>query len=208
MTEYSTRQRGIYRSRDGVIFGVCQGLANHFDFPVFWVRMMLVFMFIFTGFWPVIGVYLIAAFMMKPEPVRPIATDDGRGHRPGIRVEKALRGEVSHFPLHFFNELPGEEAQAICPRHRWPLIIPHAPVWECGFGRSRVPFRSEPRICPNSSGYPGRFHAPSNAVKCSGESFGTLERGDDQRFGIGIYQNRDVPKIFLIEVSPGPKSLL
>ena len=78
MTEYSTRQRGIYRSRDGVIFGVCQGLANHFDFPVFWVRMMLVFMFIFTGFWPVIGVYLIAAFMMKPEPVRPIATDDER----------------------------------------------------------------------------------------------------------------------------------
>lgn len=78
MTEYSTRQRGIYRSRDGVVFGVCRGLAEHFDFPVFWVRMALVVMFIFSGFWPVIGAYLIAAFIMKPEPVRPIASDDER----------------------------------------------------------------------------------------------------------------------------------
>lgn len=78
MTEHCTRQRGIYRARDGVVFGVCRGLADHFDFPVFWVRMALVVMFIFSGFWPVIGVYLIAAFIMKPEPVKPIASDEER----------------------------------------------------------------------------------------------------------------------------------
>ena len=78
MTEHCTRQRGIYRARDGVVFGVCQGLADHFDFPVFWVRMALVVMFIFSGFWPVIGVYLIAAFIMKPEPVKPIASEEER----------------------------------------------------------------------------------------------------------------------------------
>lgn len=78
MTDYRTQQRGIYRSRDGVVFGVCQGLADHFDFSVFWVRMALVLMFIFSGFWPVIGVYLIAAFLMKPTPVKPITSDDER----------------------------------------------------------------------------------------------------------------------------------
>lgn len=78
MTEYRDKNRGIYRARDGVVFGVCKGLADHFDFPVFWVRMALVVMFIFSGFWPVIGVYLIAAFIMKPEPVKPIANDEER----------------------------------------------------------------------------------------------------------------------------------
>lgn len=78
MTEYRNKNRGIYRARDGVVFGVCKGLADHFDFPVFWVRMALVIMFIFSGFWPVIGVYLIAAFIMKPEPVKPIANDEER----------------------------------------------------------------------------------------------------------------------------------
>jgi len=78
MTEYCTKQRGIYRARNGVVFGVCKGLADHFDFPVFWVRMALIVMFIFSGFWPVIGVYLIAAFIMKPEPVKPIESDAER----------------------------------------------------------------------------------------------------------------------------------
>lgn len=76
MTGYYHKQGGIYRARDGVFLGVCKGVANHFDFSVFWVRMALVIVFIFSGFWPVIGVYLVAAFFMRPEPVRPITNDD------------------------------------------------------------------------------------------------------------------------------------
>ena len=67
---------GIYRSRQGVIFGVCRGLAEHFNFSVFWARAIAVIIFVFTGFWPVIGLYLIAALLMKPAPVIPLATED------------------------------------------------------------------------------------------------------------------------------------
>ena len=76
MTRYNSSKSGIYRARDGVFFGVCKGVADFFDFPVFWVRMALVVIFIFSGFWPVIGVYLVAAFFMKPEPVQPLESED------------------------------------------------------------------------------------------------------------------------------------
>ncbi len=75
MTRYYNKQGGIYRSRDGVFLGVCKGVADYFDFSVFWVRIALVIVFIFSGFWPMIGVYLVAAFFMRPEPVRPIASE-------------------------------------------------------------------------------------------------------------------------------------
>jgi phage shock protein C len=65
--DYSTR-RGLYRSRDGILAGVCAGLADYFDLSVFWVRVIVVIGFLITGFWPVGVAYIIAAFMMKKEP--------------------------------------------------------------------------------------------------------------------------------------------
>ena len=76
MTHYYEKQRGIYRARDGVFLGVCKGIAEYFDFSVFWVRIAMVTVFIFSGFWPVIGVYLVAAFFMKPRPVIPVESED------------------------------------------------------------------------------------------------------------------------------------
>ena len=70
------RDRGIYRSRKGAVLGVCRGLAEYFDFSVFWVRTIAVLLLLFTGLWPVVGLYLIASLLMKPEPVRPIETED------------------------------------------------------------------------------------------------------------------------------------
>ena len=66
---------GIYRSRNGVIFGVCRGVAEHFDFSILWARIIAVFFLLVTGFWPAIGIYLIAALLMKPAPVIPIKTE-------------------------------------------------------------------------------------------------------------------------------------
>jgi phage shock protein C len=76
MTKYYQRQGGIYRSRDGVFLGVCKGIAEYFNFSVFWVRIALIVVFIFSGFWPVIGVYLVAAFFMKPKPVKPLESEE------------------------------------------------------------------------------------------------------------------------------------
>ena len=60
--------RKLYRSRNGVIFGVCRGVADYFDFSIFWIRAIVIGVFIFTGFFPIIGIYLLAALLMKPEP--------------------------------------------------------------------------------------------------------------------------------------------
>ena len=66
------RRNGIYRSRSGMILGVCKGLAVHFDFSVFWTRVIALIFLIVVGFLPAIGLYLLAALLMKPEPVIPI----------------------------------------------------------------------------------------------------------------------------------------
>lgn len=72
-----TMQQGkFYRARDGVFLGVCKGIANALEFNVFLLRIGFVTVFIFSGFWPVIGVYLVAAFFMKPEPIKPLASEE------------------------------------------------------------------------------------------------------------------------------------
>ncbi len=69
---YRSSRNGIYRSRSGMILGVCKGLAEHFDFSVFWTRVIAVIFLFVAGFLPVIGLYLLAGLLMKPEPVIPI----------------------------------------------------------------------------------------------------------------------------------------
>lgn len=68
----------LYRSRSGVLLGVCRGLADYFDMSVFMVRAVVVVAFIITGVWPVGILYLVAAVLMKPEPVVPVTNDDER----------------------------------------------------------------------------------------------------------------------------------
>ena len=64
----------IYRSRNGMIFGVCRGVAEYFDFSVFWVRTIVLSLLLFTGFWPMGVLYILAVLIMKPEPVVPIGS--------------------------------------------------------------------------------------------------------------------------------------
>ena len=68
-------RRGLYRSRNGIIFGVCRGVAEYFDFSVFWTRLITVVLLFITGLWPLVGIYIVAALLMKPEPVIPIETE-------------------------------------------------------------------------------------------------------------------------------------
>jgi len=68
--------RGLYRSRNGVILGVCRGLAEYFDFNVFWLRAGAVFLLMLSGLWPVVALYFVASLLMKPEPVRSIETEE------------------------------------------------------------------------------------------------------------------------------------
>ncbi len=66
--EYDTAPRGLYRSRDGILCGVCAGIAEFFDVSVFWTRAAVVGCFLITGFWPTVVLYGIAALVMKKDP--------------------------------------------------------------------------------------------------------------------------------------------
>ena len=61
---YGSGRTGLYRSRDGILFGICRGIADYF----FWTRVIVVVSFILTGFFPVGAAYLLAVLLMKPEP--------------------------------------------------------------------------------------------------------------------------------------------
>jgi phage shock protein C len=71
-----TGDRRIYRSRRGILLGVCRGLAEHFDLSVFWVRAAVLLIFLFTGFWPVGVIYIIAGLMLKPGPMVPFQNEN------------------------------------------------------------------------------------------------------------------------------------
>jgi phage shock protein C len=74
----TNRIRGIYRSRQGAVFGVCRGLADHFDVSRFWVRVIAVALLVSTGVWPGVVLYILAALLLKPEPAMPPASEGER----------------------------------------------------------------------------------------------------------------------------------
>lgn len=65
----SPSSRKLYRSRDGIIFGVCKGLAEYSDISVVWIRLLAVIAIFLSGFWPLVLIYIVAAIFLQPAPV-------------------------------------------------------------------------------------------------------------------------------------------
>ncbi len=60
--------RKFYRSRNGKILGICQGLADWRDIPVGMVRLIFIIICFVTAFAPCIIIYLIAGLIFPAEP--------------------------------------------------------------------------------------------------------------------------------------------
>ncbi len=73
--ETMTSSSGVYRSRKGILMGVCRGFAEFFDLNVFWVRVIAFILFLFTGFWPIGVIYIVAGLLLKVEPVTPLRSE-------------------------------------------------------------------------------------------------------------------------------------
>ena len=90
-------KNGLYRSRSGVLLGVCKGFADTMGFSVLGVRAILIICLILSGFWPIIGLYFLAALIMKTElaiPVKSEANRKGAAERLRRRydnIERRLR---------------------------------------------------------------------------------------------------------------------
>ena len=58
-----------------MVLGVCKGLARYMDCSVGLLRIITLILLLLSGFWPVVLAYLLAALLMKPEPVRHLETE-------------------------------------------------------------------------------------------------------------------------------------
>ncbi len=90
-------KRRLYRSRNGLLLGVCRGVAEYFNLSVGWTRVLVFVIFLCTGFWPVGALYLLAALLLKKAP-RAIDFDETsyrtpegrRAHAAWMRMERRL----------------------------------------------------------------------------------------------------------------------
>jgi phage shock protein C len=78
-TSGGTRRR-LYRSRSGLLLGVCKGIADYLDISVFWTRVVALALLFFTKFLPIVGLYILAALLIKREPYTHL-DDDLQGSR-------------------------------------------------------------------------------------------------------------------------------
>lgn len=76
--QYEHTRPALYRSRHGAILGVCKGMAEYLNFSVFWTRVIAVMAMVFSGLWPIVGLYFLAAVLMKPEPVLPLENEEDK----------------------------------------------------------------------------------------------------------------------------------
>ena len=79
---YSNNRRRMYRSRNGIVFGICQGFADWRELPVGMVRFIAIMLMIFTGFVPILLIYLGLAVFLPVEPL-----DGRRGHYRDSRYD-------------------------------------------------------------------------------------------------------------------------
>ncbi len=69
-------RESVYRSRQGLLMGVCRGIAEHFAFSVLAVRLIVLAAFFFTGFWAVGLLYIAAGMLMKIAPASPLRDEN------------------------------------------------------------------------------------------------------------------------------------
>jgi phage shock protein C len=73
-----------------MLLGVCQGFADSFDISVFWLRVIVFLGILFTGVWPGLVLYVIAALLMKPAPVLDARSADEREFYHSYASSRAL----------------------------------------------------------------------------------------------------------------------
>ena len=76
MNKLLFRDRYLYRSRHGWIFGVCQGLADYMEISVTGIRIFFIVFFILSGFFPIALIYLLASILISPEPMVNFQSDE------------------------------------------------------------------------------------------------------------------------------------
>lgn len=110
----------LYRSRRGIILGVCRGIAEYFNLSVFWVRVIVLTLFFFTGFWPTGILYFLAAFLIKPEPAIPIEnTDEQEFYESYVRSKQMAADRIKRRYENLDRRIQRLEHSVTTPEFNW-----------------------------------------------------------------------------------------
>src|SRR3989304_4840299 len=90
-TKLRRKMKKLYRSnQDKKISGVCSGLGNYFNIDPALIRLLFIFLMVFTGFLPVIIAYFILVLIIPIEPRSNIQRNYKRLYRS--QTDKKLAG--------------------------------------------------------------------------------------------------------------------
>lgn len=63
--------RRMYKDKEnGMILGVCAGIAEFFDVHTWAVRLITVLLAVVVAFWPIALIYVMAAMLLRDAPLR------------------------------------------------------------------------------------------------------------------------------------------
>ena len=108
----------IQRASDGMLLGVCKGIAQSRNLPVFAVRLAVVALTMVTGFGPGIALYILAAALM--ETAAPGGFSEEERFRPDPRAERArLIRDLKERILRMDKRIQRMEDQVVRPDFHW-----------------------------------------------------------------------------------------
>ena len=91
---YSSRK--LYRSRHGILLGICQGVSDWRDLPVSVVRLIFVIICLVTAVAPCVIIYLLLGLILPLEPRGGYYNRSGRSTMDDIKDEfDNLRSRVN-----------------------------------------------------------------------------------------------------------------
>lgn len=65
------KNRKLYRSpKDGLVFGICSGLAHYLQVDVVFVRLIFILGTIASGVWPLVVAYVVALILVPIDPAQ------------------------------------------------------------------------------------------------------------------------------------------
>lgn len=86
------RGRKFYLDKENAkISGVCAGIADRFDWDTTVVRIVWVVATIFTGIWPMVVAYIMAAWLVDAKPQGLGYHDDGRYSDARAEIDESRR---------------------------------------------------------------------------------------------------------------------
>ena len=108
----------LQRAPDGMLLGVCKGIARSRNLPVVVVRLAAIVLIMLTGFWPGIALYILAAALMEAAAPQDAPSAGGYGSEPHVDRARLMR-DLKERILRLDKRIQRMEDRVIRPDFHW-----------------------------------------------------------------------------------------